>query len=245
MAVDAEPQPSLSTAFLDWWSGLRARHGFAGTIRIVLTELWTFLLDSTPSRRRQRYGDIDFDWDYRVDTTSATVGWRDRLLGVFHSAYQPTDPLFFHPMMRSLDIDFSRFTFIDLGSGKGRTLLMASEYPFHRILGVELMPELHRIAMGNLEKFHSQAQRCFAIQSLWEDARTFQFPLEPTVLYLFNPLPEAALSTVVRNLEASLRQHPREIFVLYHNPVLRHLLDSSPSLHEVATGEYYLLYKSQ
>jgi hypothetical protein len=237
-------RPRLDDAIAQWWRRGHAKAGAWKTTGLFFAEIWDFLLESTSSRRRQRYGDVGFDWDYRVDTTSATVGWKDRLLGVFHSAYQPTDPVFFHEMMQALDIDFPRFTFIDLGSGKGRTLLMASEYPFQRIVGVELIPELHRIAEANLEKFHSSTQRCIAIESLWEDARAFHFPAVPTVLYLFNPLPEEALATVVRNLEGSLRQDPREFYVLYHNAVLRHVLDASPSLRAVAKGEYYLLYRS-
>jgi len=133
---------------------------------------------------------------------------------------------------------------IDLGSGKGRTLLMASEYPFRRILGVELLPSLHEIALENLKKYSSQTQRCFAIESLCEDARCFQFPPEPAVVYLFNPLPEEGLATAMRNLESSLREHPREVYVLYQNPVLRHVLDSTASLRYVASAQYYLLYKS-
>ena len=54
--------------------------------------LWEFARDSTPDRLRQRFGDAEYDWDYRVNTTSGAVGWRDRLLGMFHSAYQPTEP---------------------------------------------------------------------------------------------------------------------------------------------------------
>jgi hypothetical protein len=237
-------QPSLAAEFRHWWREQRNRLGVGNALQHAASELWDFLLDSTPSRRRQRYGDIDFDWDHRVDTTGATVGWRDRLLGVFHSAYQPTEPVFFHDMMRALEIDFSKFTFIDLGSGKGRTLLMASEYPFRRILGVELLPSLHEIALENLKKYSSQTQRCFAIESLCEDARCFQFPPEPAVVYLFNPLPEEGLATAMRNLESSLREHPREVYVLYQNPVLRHVLDSTASLRYVASAQYYLLYKS-
>ncbi len=42
-------------------------------------------------------------------------------------------------MMAALPIEFNQFTFIDLGSGKGRTLLMASDFPFRKILGVEIL----------------------------------------------------------------------------------------------------------
>src|SRR5262249_44405219 len=128
-----------------------------------------------------------------------TVGWRDRLLGMFHSPYQPTDPALFREMMAALEIDFCEFTFIDIGSGKGRTLLMATDYPFRRILGVELLPDLHRIAQENIGKYKSDTQQCFAIEATRGDAREFAFPPAPMVLYLFNPLPEAGLEQLLKN----------------------------------------------
>ena len=93
---------------------------------------------------------MDYDWEQRVDTTSGTVGWRERLLGIFHSPYMPSDPAEFREMMAALPIDFHKFTFIDVGSGKGRTLLMASEYGFKQIVGVEL---IRGIASGGGEKY--------------------------------------------------------------------------------------------
>jgi SAM-dependent methyltransferase len=223
-------RPSLASVFRGWWKDGVARDGFFPTLRWFLKEMWEFARDSTPARRRQRYGDVDYDWNYRVDTTSATVGWRQRLLGVFLSGYQATEPAAFHRMLGSLGIDFRQFTFIDLGSGKGRTLLMASDYPFRRILGVEILPELHRVAQENIARYKSDAQTCFAIESLCGDARQFEFPAEPTLLYLFNPLPEAGLTQAIANLECSLRQHPRPVYVLYHNPLLEHVLAGSALL---------------
>src|SRR5580693_6708790 len=127
-------------AILCWWRETSARDGPLRTFQRLLILLWEFARHSTPSRRRQRYGDVEYDWDFRVDTTGAAVGWRDRLSGHFHSPYQPTEPALFHEMLASLiqaspKIDFREFTFIDIGSGKGRALLMAADYPFRRILG--------------------------------------------------------------------------------------------------------------
>jgi hypothetical protein len=162
-------------------------------LRTLASKLWEFMLDSTPACRRQRYGDIDYDWDNRVDTTSATLGWKDRLHGLFHSPYQPTEPALFRQMVRSLPVNFSQTTFIDIGSGKGRTLLMASDFPFRRILGVELLPELHRIAKNNILRCKIDSQKCTVIESICVDATQFAFPTEAMVLYLFNPLPESGL----------------------------------------------------
>jgi SAM-dependent methyltransferase len=221
------------------------RSSFISAARTLGQEIRDFVRDSTPERRRQRYGDAEYDWDYRVDTTSGTVGWRDRLLGVFHSAYQPTDPTMFGEMMRSLPDGPTGLTFIDLGSGKGRTLLMASEYPFRRIVGVEVLPALHRVAEENIARFPRDRQKCGAVESICADATAFEFPNEPMVLYLFNPLPEWGLQRVLRSLEASLEAHPRRVWVIYHNAILEHLLNSSPALTRVVVGTHHVIYASK
>jgi SAM-dependent methyltransferase len=244
MAWSQDPDPSLFRAAQSWWRDQSQRHDFFATLRLLVAELWAFLRDSTPEQRRRRYGDIDYDWEYRVDTTCATVSWRDRLLGVFHSPYQPTDPALFREMLEALDIDFSGFLFIDLGSGKGRTLLMAADFPFRKIIGVELLPHLHQVACENLNKYASPSQKCFAVESRCGDARTFEFPAEPTVLYLFNPLPEAGLLNVIENLERSLRDHPTQVCVLYHNPLLEHVLTASPALKRTGGTHQYSVYES-
>ena len=153
-----------------WWSDAAARNGRLRATEQLLAALWGFARDSTPARLRQRYGDADYDWEHHVNTTSAAVGWRERLLGVFHSPYQPTEPALFHEILDTLqqqtNLNFADFTFLDLGSGKGRTLLMAADYPFRRVVGVELLPTLHQTAQENLRLYKSDAQKCFAIEAV-------------------------------------------------------------------------------
>lgn len=238
------PEPReirLTSAFRDWWRQQTAQ-GLAYAIGHLFSLLREFSRDSLPSRRRQRYGDMDYDWDHRVDTTSATVGWRDRLLGLLHSPYQPTDPALFHEMLGNLDIPFEDFVFIDIGSGKGRVLLMAADYPFRRILGIELLLELHRVGEENIARYKNDSQRCFAIESICGDAVEFCFPLEPLVVYLFNPLPELGLIQLLGNLEQSLREHPRPVFVIYHNPVLGQVL-ASKSLKRIGGTHQYSTFQ--
>lgn len=241
--MTAHHPPGVLNALRDWWHEQSQAKGARAASSLLLRELWDFVRDSTPERRRSRFGDMEYDWEHKVNTTSGTVRWRERLLGVFHSAYQPTDQVAFREMMSALPIDFSEFTFIDIGSGKGRVLLMASEYPFRKIIGVELVPLLHHIAQENIAA--SQAQKVSAlltssplansqpqipIESVCTDARQFVFPQTPLVIYLFNPLPEAAFRQMVRNLEHSHLLAPREIWIVYHNPVLEHVLAESKML---------------
>ena len=229
------------SAFRSWWREQAREQGAARTASLLVRNLWSFLRDSTPERRRRRYGDADYDWERRVNTTSGTVGWRARLLGLFHSPYQPTEPALFQEMMASLPIAFDTFTFVDLGSGKGRTLLMASEYPFRKIVGVELIAELHRAAEENISAYQSATQRCKQIEAVWADASEFVLPDAPLVLYLFNPLPEPGLRRAIRNLEQSLQQSPRPIWIVYHNPAMDSVLASSLALVKSGgTGQYSL-----
>lgn len=246
MNVGKSSRLSVTRSAWQWWKDLAAREGPLSATTKLVRALWEFARDSTPARSRQRYGDIDYDWQHRVNTTSAAVGWRDRLLGVFYSSYQPTEETLFHEMLASLrehiDADFHDFIFVDLGSGKGRTLLMASDHPFRRILGVELLPALHALALENIGKYKSESQKCFSVESICADATEFSFPAEPTVLYLFNPFPEAGLRRVIANLEQSLRDHPRQVYVLYHNPLLEHVLAESTILHKIDGTHQYSMH---
>lgn len=238
---------SLWRSVRQWWKEVAERETRLSATRQLLTKIAEFMRDSTPERRRQRYGDAEYDWDHRVNTTSGAVAWHDRLLGIFHSPYQPTDAALFHEMLEALRQqagDFHNFVFIDLGSGKGRTLLMASDYPFRRIVGVELLPTLHQIAQENLGKYHSGKQKCFALESICADAVRFAFPAEATVLFLFHPLPESGLRRVIDNLEQSLQTHPRSVYVLYHNPLLGHVLNKSAVLTKIGGTHQYAMYSS-
>ena len=227
------------------WNEVAECEGRLPAARQLLTKIAEFVRDSTPERRRQRYGDAEYDWEHRVNTTSAAVGWRDRLLGIFHSPYQPTDAALFHEMLEAVRQqagDFDDFVFIDLGSGKGRTLLMASDYPFRRIVGVELLPALHQIAQENLSKYHGENQKCFQLKAICADAVQFAFPDEPMVLYLFHPLPESGLRRVIDNLERSLQMNPRAVYVLYHNPLWEHVLNESAALKKIGETHQYAMY---
>jgi SAM-dependent methyltransferase len=235
----------LQSAFRRWWTEQARQKGFWGATSLLARELWEFVRDSSPARRRQRYGDMEYDWEFRVNTTSGTVGWRERLLGHFHSAYQPTDPIAFRGMMNMLPISAEEFTFIDLGSGKGRTLLLASEYPFQRIIGVELLPELHRAAEENIRAYGEANHPASEIESVLMDACDFDFPPTPLVVYLFHPLPMAGLERVIRNLDESLVQSPRDVWVVYHNPVFEKTVAASKQMGLFMRAEHLAVFRAR
>ena len=236
----------LGHHFSIWW---KRQDGFFIGVNALGGVLWEFAVGSLSERRKQRYGDAEYDWDFRVNTTSGSVQWRDRFLGLLHSPYMPTEPALFHEILGSLlqtiRVDLRSFVFIDLGSGKGRTLLMASDYPFKKIIGVELLPSLNEAAQANIAAYKSENQKCFALESICGDACEFTFPEEPLALYLFNPLPEDGLVRVLSNLQVSLEKNPRECFVLYYNPLLEKHLSNESWLKKISGTPQFVIYASR
>jgi hypothetical protein len=82
------------------------------------------------------------------------------------------------------------------------------------------------------------------IESVIADAREFELPEEPLVLYLFNPLPERALSDALQRLEKSLIQAPRPVWIVYHNPLLETTFGASAFLEKAGGTSQYSLYRT-
>lgn len=135
--------------------------------------------------------------------------------------YEPTPAPLLAKSLRCLDIDPRQFDFIDIGSGKGKVLLLASGYPFKAVIGVERFEDLHGIAVENLERFPRELRRCDSVASVCADARHWELPAEPTVFYFFNPFAEPLLREVLANIEGSLEAHPRTIYIVFYAPILR------------------------
>jgi hypothetical protein len=153
-------------------------------------------------------------WMYLSDLDIASPNWIDG------NDYMPIEPERFRRALSSLDIAFEDFTFIDFGSGKGRALLLASEFPFKRILGLEFSPELHRTAEGNIQRYRSATQKCRDIQSLNLDFANYALPPEASVLFFFNPCRTRVMSEVMAGIGRSLLSRPRPLYIAYVAPTL-------------------------
>ena len=142
-------------------------------------------------------------------------------------SYEASDPNCLRKMLLSLGIEHEKFEFVDLGAGKGRSLLVAAEFPFRRILGSELSPMLSETARRNCKAFRNRKLACQDFEVVCGDAAEFCFPKAPLVIYLFNPFGGLILSRILNNLEQSWEEQPRDVFVVYHHPVHSHLIERS------------------
>lgn len=121
-------------------------------------------------------------------------------------------------------------TFVDLGCGKGRALLVASEFPFRDILGVELSAPLARIAARNALLIAHRFPQRTAISVAVADASDFPLPAGDLVLFLYHPFGAELVARVVTRVEAALRTERRSVYVIYYNPVAGHCFDASALL---------------
>ena len=193
-----------------------------------------------------------FDLAYGVDTSgfrhgellgSSGAKGTPRLHGsdVWNTAYYGVAPsIFDHALALTAIRDWSGFTFVDIGCGKGRALMLASRLPFRNILGVELDAGLAAIAKQNLRIFHAPWQQCHAIDARHLDALQLDIPETPLVVYLYHPFLAPSLKRLVRRLEQSVRAHPRELWLIYINPEAATALKQFPFLRERARATVVL-----
>lgn len=158
--------------------------------------------------------------------------------------YEPVSEFYLRRMLGAVPIPADTYAFIDLGSGKGRPLLVAAEYPFRRLIGIEFSQELHRIAQQNVARFRARTGSAQRVELHLGDVTSFDFPPEPLALHLYNPFGERVLRQVLGRLEASLKELPRNVLIYYRTPIHRRLLDEAPFLRPIKVTTQYAVYAS-
>jgi SAM-dependent methyltransferase len=132
-------------------------------------------------------------------------------------------------------------TFVDIGAGMGRAMLLASESPFKRVCGVEVSPSLYEIAKANLASAKVLKQRCRDLRLEHDDARIWRYPPGDLVLFLFNPFDAGALRATLASITG--RHEPGNTFLIYHTPVERAVIETTPGWHLITETPFGALYK--
>jgi hypothetical protein len=126
----------------------------------------------------------------------------------------------------------------DIGSGKGRFLCLAARYPVRRCIGLELREDLCEISRENLE--HVRGRRAeFEIRC--GDAATANVD-EGTIYFLYNPFGPETLRAVLENIRLSVSENPRNVRLVYYNPVYESVLTEFgwlQSYHQFSTWQGY------
>jgi hypothetical protein len=147
------------------------------------------------------------------------------------SLYIPARPASARAALRALPVRDPRdYTLVDIGSGKGRVMFLAAEYPFRRIVGVESVGELHAAAERNIQRYRHHARRCPSLEAVHARAQDYALPTDPLVLFFFNPFRADVMAQVMRHVARSLEQHPRPLWLILLFPELAPIIESSTTL---------------
>jgi hypothetical protein len=129
------------------------------------------------------------------------------------------------------------YTFIDIGSGKGRVVMLASDHPFHKVIGVELSPTLVSIARRNLDKWKQSIHPCNDIVLVQSDVLETPFPDSPVLLYVFNPFDAYITQLLLDRLQALTLTRTAPIDIIYTRPEYPELFNRLPNMQDLWSGD--------
>lgn len=178
--------------------------GIKNALTLLLKGEWReFLI-----RLRISLGHIDLKHDPRETVTDRTHYYAD------------SGGLAFDKIMSHFDITHDD-AIVDFGCGKGGILISLSKYPFSRITGVEIAPELVEIAQNNIRKLKIRN-----VDIVCTDAAEFRELYEYNYFYFFDPFPCSVMGGVINNIERSIDMYPRKATIIYLNPLCHDLIES-------------------
>jgi methyltransferase family protein len=198
--------------FVHFWRRYGAQAALGGAKAVMLRTLF-----------RPIYLRIDRRFDQRYDLdTITTLPLRELVIDSDHfqgsqdpRAYKPTPVTVFIKAMAELPRDLRDYIFIDFGSGKGRILLLAQQYHFKAVVGIEFSRDLCAVARRNVAKYATLAKKSPNIELINGDAADYEIPDGPCVLYFFDPFGDDVMSIVLERAAASYRGNPRKLYFLY------------------------------
>lgn len=186
------------------------------------------------------YARDTFDATHGTDTGGLVVPARADVVGnnVDHGIhYRGVDSIDFRGSFTELAGQVARYTFVDLGCGKGRPLILAWQMGFTRIHGVEYATGLARIAQQNCRRCRVPAVVICA------DATTYGFPAGPLVVFMYNPFREEPMLAVAANLQVHAARYP--VHIVYRNPECRAVWQGQDWLEQVRNEKCLAVFRSR
>jgi hypothetical protein len=213
----------MSSAFIKVGWSIRHR-GVGGTVRAAANWLLRKIVPQPPAAPHP------FDLEHGTDTGGLIAGGD---LASGHSSdkhiagYAAVPPSRFRGIVArwqasGLRHGLAEYCFVDLGCGKGRALLLASELGFREVVGVELNPSLAAIARANAELWRVAGKARCPMRIEQKDALELEWPAGPCVVFLFNPFDAVLMRQLAARMGAAFRDRPSELEILYYKPEQAH-----------------------
>ena len=163
--------------------------------------------------------DRSFDEHHGTDTAGSVepdqLGISDARVRGQAILYLPSPLRVTRWMLDHVGVDPSQRTFVDLGCGKGRVLLVAAQRPFRRVVGIEISEQLADVAATNAERYVGPPARRAGVDVITADVTTVDLPTTDLLIHAYHPFGVEILTRVLTRLEASLAVTPRRVTFAY------------------------------
>ncbi len=217
-------------------------HGLAGTASLAVKKAGVVAA---------MIGDHWFDYKYGTDTIEIIelheldIPSENKPFGM---RYEVTKARPFRKLLKALNLP-KNGTFVDLGSGKGRVVMLAAEYGFHRIVGVEFSHQLCEIARSNLAFFREKQPLEIDIEIIEGDVVDYEIQRDQTVFFMFNPFYTEVMEMVMGKIAQSVASFPRKVCLIYQYPECRPAIDDEGLFQQTARHEWggceFIVYENR
>ena len=152
--------------------------------------------------------------------------------------YMGSQPSIVRRAMQTLG-ETNGYTFIDIGCGKGRALIVATEFDFDAIVGYDISAELVHIANQNAAVMAQRYPERAPIRALKANVSELSLPAGKLVVFLYNPFGTPLIAALLKTLEAGIAAGELEhFFIVYDNPVCGRVFDASSAVTRWFAGAY-------
>lgn len=177
--------------------------------RNLLLRIWYRILEIPTRGLPEGTRKDSFDAEYGTNTSGILLWTNPRSENFARGIrYEPCSPDLCRMAIERSGVDPKQFGFLDIGCGKGRPLIIASEYGFKDLIGVDYSAKLCRVAERNLKA--CGVERFRIVNS---DATRFDYPAMDTMAFLYHPFKDDVLGTVLENLRTATSGH--ELVIAY------------------------------
>lgn len=195
------------------------KRGLAETFKLMISTVVDYFFDI-------KYGTDTFSW-VEIDDLGIDDFKKSRT-----SRYAPTPVSSLRKVFRELKIPPGK-VLVDLGCGKGRVLLVASEFEFKEVRGIEFSSTLCDIAMNNYFAYKNKRQTKTKLSVIEMDVLDYKLGDDEDVFYIFDSFDADVLRQVLQNIITSVSRRKREIWIIYVNPVHREVLEENKEFKEL------------
>ncbi|MDP4132205.1 MAG: class I SAM-dependent methyltransferase [Bacteroidota bacterium] len=166
------------------------------------------------------YHEVRGEKKYHIHTMGEDelISLKEKGVDISHaSIYMPLNYYVLEKLMEEIIKYDGNKTFLDIGCGKGRAMIVAAAYGFDRVWGVDFSKDFCEEA-ETITTLYARANPGTHFTVIQADASAYDIPEEISTIFLFNPFDEVMMWLVVSRIVQSQENHPRCIRILYANP---------------------------